>query len=489
MPDCHICCEESNLLLINRIHTCTTCINKLIRPVVNGSAMYPVIINNEPADLKAHEKHLSRTLFQQYAQMEEIESIPPHLRVHCANQHFAGKRVEASADGTYLAEISLCDECKCATCLICRKDLDMNATTLARIADHGCKAELDAEEKTREEAFEGLERGKDYQFCPTYKRDVQLAEACHHIACPCKTHFCYECGEVLEDGHYKLGKCTHYPVPPSAPAPAVEPLQLHGEVARDRTDRLWALYDTFLRVGEERMERELVAILQDIGPHRFFLVNADGAVADAPADLAGQVLGPQDQGVDLWLAILSERIRWVEAELSMNGAWATRTWARLPPHIRVEGQARHDAVARNDVLRNESLHNHLRTLIGDIQTILSDEADAARRGNQAPRTFQQRLHYRFQPGTERRGVVNFANNTQAQVDHLAALLPGLNVEEVPIEPVVVQEAAVHREEAQLHGPGGYAARRAYWRRRDQVARHRRGRGGRGDRADDYANEG
>ncbi|KAM0690101.1 hypothetical protein Q7P36_008868 [Cladosporium allicinum] len=74
MHDCHICCEEVNLLLINRVHTCTTCINKLMRPVVNGSAMYPVMINNEPADLTAHGRYLSRSLFDRYAQMEAQES-------------------------------------------------------------------------------------------------------------------------------------------------------------------------------------------------------------------------------------------------------------------------------------------------------------------------------------------------------------------------------------------------------------------------------
>ena len=498
MQDCHICYEEANLLLINRIHTCTTCINKLIRPVVNGSAMYPVMINNEPADLTKHGRHLDRKLFDLYAQMEPQESIPSHLRVHCANQHFAGKRVEASPDGTYQAEISLCEKCKCATCLICKKDLDTDAVPLARLADHGCKAELDAEKEIREEAFEGLERGKDYQFCPTCKRDVQLAAACHHISCLCKTHFCYECGEVLKTGHYKLGKSTLYPIAPPAPAPvpAAEPLELDDVRARYTAVLLYDLYDTVLSVSDEQMQQELESAIQSIGPHRFFIVqqdgvHGDGANPDLPADLEGEFPHLQNQGVDLWLPILGEQIRLVEAEiveLCQRIALADGVWARLPLNLRVDGQERVIAVARRDEQSRERLSGRLRALIGDFQMIANEEAIAARQGNQAPDPPQQRLQYHFQVGAGRQLHPNVASDREAQIDHVAELLRGLNAEDAP-DPVAGEEAPAHHEERQLHRPGGYAARRDYWRRRDQQARRRRGRGGRAGREDDYANEG
>ena len=185
-------------MLINRVYTCPTCINKLIRPIVDGRALYPGMINNERADLTQHESHLDNDLFRRYTEMGPLESIPPHLRVYCANEHFVGEKV----NNTHLPTISQCDKCQSRTCMICKKHLNKNAP-LATVIDHGCKAQLAADEKTRKQTFEGLVRGKDYQFCPSCKRDVQLEAACHHIACLCKTHFCYQCGEaaISKDGH------------------------------------------------------------------------------------------------------------------------------------------------------------------------------------------------------------------------------------------------------------------------------------------------
>lgn len=180
-----------------------------------------------------------------------------------------------------------------------------------------------------------------YQFCPTCKRDIQLAEACHHIACLCKTRFCYECGKPAtpKDGHYNLGRCTLYPVAPVVPAPAVEALELDYVRARFAAEFLYEIYDRILGVSDEQMQQELDAILEDIGPHRFFIaqqqahregMSEDGAVADVPAGLAGEIIDPQDQGLDIQIAILSERIRLVEGEIVeldagtvlMDGGWA-----------------------------------------------------------------------------------------------------------------------------------------------------------------------
>jgi hypothetical protein len=90
------------------------------------------MINREPADLTAHKIYLSPELFARYARMAQQDSIPPYLRVHCENEHFVGERVTAFPGGTYRAWISRCDKCKCATCMVCKKQLDKSA-----LLDHG----------------------------------------------------------------------------------------------------------------------------------------------------------------------------------------------------------------------------------------------------------------------------------------------------------------------------------------------------------------
>lgn len=154
--------------------------------------------------------------------MKREHTTPPHLRVHCANNHFVGEKVTVTtAKASFLAAISQCDSCQAATCMICRTQLDTDAP-LANVFDHGCKARLDAEEKQRKGAFDGLERGKDYQHCPTCHRDIELSAACNHVTCLCGTHFCYQCGEpaVPADGHWGSDGCPLYPTY-DAPAQAV----------------------------------------------------------------------------------------------------------------------------------------------------------------------------------------------------------------------------------------------------------------------------
>jgi hypothetical protein len=216
---------EGPFFPINDVHACPTCLNTLIRPVANGSLMYPVMINNQPADLSDqwHKDYLDRDLLDKYTAMGPQHTVPPHLRVHCVNQHYVGEKLTTTAaNGTYLAAISQCDTCQHATCMICKKGLDKDAP-LATIVDHGCKKKIAADQKIREESFAGLERGKDYQFCPNCKRDIQLSAACYHIVCPCFTQFCYLCGvaAVRADGHWDGGSCPLYPVNLDALVPQV----------------------------------------------------------------------------------------------------------------------------------------------------------------------------------------------------------------------------------------------------------------------------
>lgn len=229
MNNCHVCWDPVGPeMLLNETYTCSTCLNYLIRKVGNGVDTYPVVINKEPADLIKHEQYLDRRLLDKYAEMELASLTATHLRVWCANGHFVGERVaattanDASANGTYPAAIGKCNKCQHPTCMVCTKPLDKDAS-LATIIDHGCKEKLAADRKIREETFKERERGKKFQFCPVCQRDVALEDACYHVICICKTHFCFKCGvlAIPADGHWdEGGVCPQYPPRPEGQGPA-----------------------------------------------------------------------------------------------------------------------------------------------------------------------------------------------------------------------------------------------------------------------------
>jgi hypothetical protein len=456
MHECHIYCEDAgDEMCINSVYTCPVCINKLIRPVVIGAALYPVMINREPADLAAHKSYLDPDMFDRYAAMEPTESIPPHLRVYCVKEHFVGERVTANPDGTYHAAISRCDKCEGATCMICKKQLNKTAPL-----DHGCKAELDADEEIREESFEGLERGKDYQFCPTCKRDIQLAAACHHIVCLCKTHFCYQCGEpaIPQDGHYRLGRCTLYPADPPAPAPVVEvaPVrELGGLRARYTAQLLFGFWDIQLEVSHERMLLELDATLELVG------------MDEEEAGLTGQFVFQHP--------IMDERLRLVQeeiAEVEDQGALMERLWVQLPPRIRNNALARAAKVARRGELYHVALNERLRDIDEDIRLLSAYEALVTCLGVQAPRLDLQLARHRVQAEAVPRVRPEVVDDAQRRIEEAAELLEGLRVGDAAIDPDLIG-APAHREDGRGRGREGYATRRDMRRRAIRMARRRR----------------
>lgn len=69
-------------------------------------------------------------------------------------------------------------------------------------------------ESEEAKSFVGLERGIDYQVCPSLSchRKVELAAACNHIACVCGIGFCFVCGEEADAAstHWERGGCSRY---------------------------------------------------------------------------------------------------------------------------------------------------------------------------------------------------------------------------------------------------------------------------------------
>ena len=147
--------------------------------------------------------------FQAYEQKEIEYKCPKSKRIYCswpsvsttpqgsannANepcQTFVDKKIPKSDDIVYA--ITVCQKCKRLSCLLCGARYEYNAPDNN---SHRC-----VPANTDDSAFEGLERGKDYQICPSERcgMKIQLWDACNAMRCGCGTPFCYVCGEPARE--------------------------------------------------------------------------------------------------------------------------------------------------------------------------------------------------------------------------------------------------------------------------------------------------
>ena len=58
---------------------------------------------------------------------------------------------------------------------------------------------LSEKEKKNDKLFYKFAIGSKYKQCPYCKFWVEKNEGCNHIACRCGNHFCYNCGEKMQD--------------------------------------------------------------------------------------------------------------------------------------------------------------------------------------------------------------------------------------------------------------------------------------------------
>ena len=57
-------------------------------------------------------------------------------------------------------------------------------------------------EKKLDDLFYKFVKGSKFKQCPYCKHWVEKNEGCNHIACKCGNHFCYNCGEKINDNIY-----------------------------------------------------------------------------------------------------------------------------------------------------------------------------------------------------------------------------------------------------------------------------------------------
>jgi hypothetical protein len=144
-----------------------------------------------------------------YAWRKKLEeyAVPVKSRLYC--EHRSG--VDGTVCGAYLGSKGsgsvCCSVCHRSTCRRCRA----GTSAISSAKTHHCQ------EVSKEDPFEKLSKGRDYQQCPGCKKEIFQAEGCNHMVCipPCDTHFCFVCGEQFgarRSGHWQKGNCPRFGV-------------------------------------------------------------------------------------------------------------------------------------------------------------------------------------------------------------------------------------------------------------------------------------
>lgn len=165
----------------------------------------------------------STDLLRRFAAREKEWDCPQQERVYCNRaatpgsgepcDRFIGRR-------KYGKKYMKCESCSWYTCVLCRTSILPEKDGRARKMKvrHHCRTDSSISDNL-EDAFAGLEAGRDYQQCPNERcaRRVELKEACNHITCVCGTEFCYICGAKAKEGsnHWRPGGCVLYGQPDS----------------------------------------------------------------------------------------------------------------------------------------------------------------------------------------------------------------------------------------------------------------------------------
>jgi hypothetical protein len=125
-------------------------------------------------------------------------SVPVKSRLYCEHRSRVGRSVCGAYLGTKGPGSVCCSLCRGLTCKKC----EARTSDVISAATHRCR------EVSKEDPFEKLTKGQDYQQCPGCKKEIFQAEGCNHMIClaPCGTHFCFFCGQQVvarRSGHWQ----------------------------------------------------------------------------------------------------------------------------------------------------------------------------------------------------------------------------------------------------------------------------------------------
>ena len=91
-----------------------------------------------------------------------------------------------------------CPMCDKEYCLKCKSDWHEGLSC----QEYRKQLQLAKNEKKLDDLFYDFVKGSKFKQCPYCKHWVEKIEGCNHIACKCGNHFCYNCGEKINDIMY-----------------------------------------------------------------------------------------------------------------------------------------------------------------------------------------------------------------------------------------------------------------------------------------------
>ena len=218
--ECSSCLQECEGIPLKMTDTdicCKDCVKALFEQSVATEGNFPARWGPKILDPWDYLQAVNTFFARDYERKWKEWTCPGRERVYCRQKDPKDQRSDCGAFLGRLKAVEICgacQKCKAIVCLRCGKVVDPSSIpgTLPE-ASHACYTAVEA--RLRRLAFNGLERGKDYQDCPKCQRRIELKEACNHMTCPCGTDFCYVCGtQDPGTAHWSDGQSwPQYPQP------------------------------------------------------------------------------------------------------------------------------------------------------------------------------------------------------------------------------------------------------------------------------------
>jgi hypothetical protein len=212
--ECVICGEDKFEALprwVDDSRICDECAEECVVPQFHDALEhehhYPPMFGSVEMDIWTFWDLFDSDFLTAWREKLQEYNVPVRLRLYC--EHRSGD--DGFVCGAYLGikgtGFVCCSLCRCFTCRKCeaRTSDAISANT------HRCR------EASKEDPFEKLTKGKEYQQCPGCKKEIFQAEGCNHMVCiaPCSTHFCFYCGKKViarRSGHWQRGLCPRFGV-------------------------------------------------------------------------------------------------------------------------------------------------------------------------------------------------------------------------------------------------------------------------------------
>lgn len=212
--ECVLCGEDKFEALprwVGDSRVCDGCAEDYVAPrfhdALEHEHQYPPMWGNVEMDLWTFWDLFDDKFKDAWRKKVREYTTPVKSRLYCEHRSSINGGVCGAYLGTKGSGSVCCSLCHCYTCRRC----EAGSSDISSAKAHCCHEVL------KENPFEKLSKGRDYQQCPSCKKEIFQAAGCNHMVCipPCETHFCFFCGEQVaarRSGHWQNGNCPRFGV-------------------------------------------------------------------------------------------------------------------------------------------------------------------------------------------------------------------------------------------------------------------------------------